>query len=707
MDKIVKYKKSPLQKLADRVLTENELEIKIGDQFMNNRGDVLTVEKFVRDFYMEDNDGNGQELKKPRKVETIEIRCWYEYLGNVQQEDGTIEVETCKSYHNYSLREFKNDLVKLEKPIEEYEKQAMAIITGAEPMPEVPKSGEATGTELVFAGGKDTLIAIQSGMIKKKNEAQILYRTIESIIKSKTQNLYSMVSEMEKQIAKVSKVIHTLELYIGINEDVVQIAFGKPADVKEPICIRQQMLYMDEEVADIENGGIDITKIEQFDKWLSKNYKICIPEEKCIVVFRVRRNEKDYGDPWYTAQMKIANEKTYFCIRNGTNVYRIWANIRVNTRLFPKKEELNSLLKEYETTHSNSDKERMESKFFKYKQQGIILQGLLDRTEILHPLPAEHIKLADDQCVIDGFVRFIGDDELCLPDGHLEFWNWHKKINKNVGVGSRILWVSELGGRRKNGGDRFFRYYNEHNIPPMPRTDIFTLEELKVSETDYKIERIFNTHKDWIKITSGKSKKYRVTRTPWNDPDDFTNPKYCEDGDTSHINTPDHKKYKWVECNVFSKSGSYEMETKIVPYLILKYNPKDTVYSGWGYYSNERKNRLSFKVEPDERALFNYDQIDLRDIEYYLHSRINRHLYLDMMPVLLQMREHRLKEIEQEKDFVRLVIGQLLNYNIADIDSKVWQAVDWWKHKNKWKRPIAKDDTLALRMISKKILRGI
>jgi len=29
--------------------------------------------------------------------------------------------------------------------------------------------------------------------------------------------------------------------------------------------------------------------------------------------------------------------------------------------------------------------------------------------------------------------------------------------------------------------------------------------------------------------------------------------------------------------------------------------------------------------------------------------------------------------------------------------------VDWWKYKNKWKRPIDKDDAKALRMIERKL----
>jgi hypothetical protein len=39
------------------------------------------------------------------------------------------------------------------------------------------------------------------------------------------------------------------------------------------------------------------------------------------------------------------------------------------------------------------------------------------------------------------------------------------------------------------------------------------------------------------------------------------------------------------------------------------------------------------------------------------------------------------------------------------IYQEIFDAIDWWKFKNMWKRPIEKDDTKALRMIVKHILK--
>jgi hypothetical protein len=45
----------------------------------------------------------------------------------------------------------------------------------------------------------------------------------------------------------------------------------------------------------------------------------------------------------------------------------------------------------------------------------------------------------------------------------------------------------------------------------------------------------------------------------------------------------------------------------------------------------------------------------------------------------------------------------LKNLNEEKIYELIWDAIDWWKHKNLYKRPIDKDDAKALRMIVKKL----
>ena len=156
--------------------------------------------------------------------------------------------------------------------------------------------------------------------------------------------------------------------------------------------------------------------------------------------------------------------------------------------------------------------------------------------------------------------------------------------------------------------------------------------------------------------------------------------------------------------------GIYTVEEKIVKEVRGLRNP-----DGSPVYSNQyrilympngdasrweaRKNRISFLVYESDRNLLNYDRISLDDLEYYINNRRERKDFLNILPTLIGLRRERLKELEDEKGFVALMAREL------DVDEKIiWEAVDWWKYKVVWKRPVRKDDALAWRMIRKRVI---
>ena len=72
----------------------------------------------------------------------------------------------------------------------------------------------------------------------------------------------SATDKYRKMIKRVMKVIGQIELYLGINEDIIQIQEGETSDA--PITLRQQLLYMDEEYGSTLNDGLDFKNIEEF-----------------------------------------------------------------------------------------------------------------------------------------------------------------------------------------------------------------------------------------------------------------------------------------------------------------------------------------------------------------------------------------------------------------------------------------------------------
>jgi hypothetical protein len=148
----------------------------------------------------------------------------------------------------------------------------------------------------------------------------------------------------------------------------------------------------------------------------------------------------------------------------------------------------------------------------------------------------------------------------------------------------------------------------------------------------------------------------------------------------------------WHECRNVGKSFVIKWWQ---PMLSILYHDSNKTFWRASWETTKQK-RTRFKLYKDDACILNYDQISLDDINFYLENRTDRHNYLTMMPVLRNLKKLRLEELENEKHFVNLVKQQ-----VTATDEQIWSAVEWWKTKNQWKRPIHQDDAKALRMITK------
>lgn len=519
-----------------------------------------------------------------------------------------------------------------------------------------------------YKEGPDVEMSTEIVAVKSKENLQAMIDSIEDIrmkrgqlklminfqleqIKNKfdivRRELEEQVSIMNTQVDKIKKVITIIELYVGISEELVQIQSGKASESSIPLSLRQQILFMDEEVGILEDQGIDHRNIEEFDKWLltDDHYKQIIPEEKCIVVLKPRRYFKvDYnGDAIKDPQDML----TYFLIRNGENFYRIYtANLHVPQRLFPKRKEFQELIEKMNpdlSTYSKWDQEKVEDFTYMYQRMVFFIQGLIDRTEVFRPMETK-INLMD----VEGsssMVNLIYDDELCLPPNQLTFREWQSKINKDIEIGSRIIYARGVGyaDSRWNSKKRFLRDYDKYCTPQYPQDGI-----------------------------------YQVVEAVKNIPE-------------------------WVEGGTSNSHTEYRKEK----HICIRYNPGGMVYS-WTY-CKQRKNDLSFLIYPDNDVeILNYDQIEISDVEFYLTTRLGRSEYLSYLPLLKTIRKHLLEEQEQEDHFCLMLIGEIEKRGLKCkkgilVEDVIMDLIDWWKFKNKWKRPINKDDELAMRMIERRL----
>lgn len=601
--------------------------------------------------------------------------------------------------------------------------------------------------------------ALDAILVKQKQELQALYAKAEHAI-----------AVFKKQLKKIQRLITTLEIYLGIHENVIQICEGEPAPANLPIHLFQQIKFMDEEVGDPTDGGLDYSKIEQWDEWVvqDRNFEKIIPMPRGICVMQVRRFHKE-RDPDMHPQMRrmfeMLDKKVYVMIRNGDNVYRIWSeHIDMPGRMFPKRSEIQDLLDEMQKDVNNSSDhyrdevaEKADEKFdeyiFNYKRIILMVQGILYRTEIFVPLPLGLDLFKPETHA--GKVVFVYDDELSLPDGRLSFADWHSNINSTIIKGSRILLGRGDFSSSRNLGDRIMTkdrlviQVNEHTHIPGPENDVYSVEEYKTEEWKYvtKVvnreeylaelkEVVSSTDKDKKdELLNGTGSSVRLDyRRSWVEIPENVKMQYMADQ-----MMPESIKRMYTFYELYTWAGkpstrtswvgdkrkttaytqwSKVQEKTIVKYLCIRYNPGDTVYAGWGKsfrdgngYSRTRKVPLTWLIDKYDNFIINYDRISLDDIEYYINSRIERQNYVKTLPLLYTIRKKLIAEMAWEEKFITFTEQEIKRELPIDADLKplIRRAIEWWKMDavRVWKRPITEDDTKALVMIKQETKRLI
>jgi len=455
--------------------------------------------------------------------------------------------------------------------------------------------------------------------------------------------LDAKLAGMKEMIAHAEEAVWTLNLYLGKDEEVVRLKKGTPAPPEQRIVIRQLVLYMDEECAIApEKGGIDFKNIETFDKWLlnPKHLEQVIPETKAVVALKVRRHDKNYGtkNAWEEALLNQANKVTYWLIRNGDNLYRIYTCLPVDDVIVPRQEEFDDLLTKSEYDWSTRDykktvlrpgsdgwmeaMDKFDARRRHYMRVLLFLQGLIDRTRIFAPMPVERINLMKERIHAE-YVNYVydGQENRLLPTGLVSFREWQKSVNAKLDVGHRIIGA--------------FDSYNMWNIREEKRVHPKGAS-FPNSLTLYTIER-----------KEGERLFFRYERV----------------GDT-----------------VYPRS----------------------YYRSYYEKSHPPKRRASYWLEANDINALNFDLADAETMQFYLDDRVNRHDYINMFPVLKTAIALKEKEQKAEAPFRLLLTGEIMKAYDAkrsEAEGIVPDLVYWWKLKNKIHRALLSDDAKALRMI--------
>ncbi len=220
------------------------------------------------------------------------------------------------------------------------------------PMRQAIAAQTSSSTALAVVHGVDDVKKYKNALVKAKEKTlpELFTRVKEqheamaTWMKAELIPAQAELGAAKEVVEVIEGKIHTVELYAGLQEELVCVREGSPADLSAKVHLMQRMHFMDEEcLARYEAGGMDFRDIETFDAWLARdgNFGRILPHERSVIAFRIRRNGKEYKDlnPFIRFAFNQENLKTFLYIRNGAQLWRMQTSINFAEELFPRRED--------------------------------------------------------------------------------------------------------------------------------------------------------------------------------------------------------------------------------------------------------------------------------------------------------------------------------------------------------------------------------
>lgn len=545
----------------------------------------------------------------------------------------------------------------------------------------------SSSTEMVHVGSadpeklRDRMLEVRREAKEKAKEVQAAADQVREEIRreldrqrtemeTRMREAMAVIEPLQAQVKRMEEGIWTVSLYLGATEEIVSLREGTPAPLDTPLTLRTSVLAMDEEVAafPVVNGepdwqGMDYRDVEMFDRWLTEDpahLDQVLPEGRGIVVFTPRRTEKVYSEnPLINSAMNKENFESYWLIRNGENLHRMSTNFLAGATLMPVTSEFTALFRReiynretntYELvdilpgTREWAEAEKaQDTKRRHYMRVALIVQGLIDRTEVLAPLHAG-VNVMQQTTYDDGLVVVIDDTDNMIASSREPYYTWIRRLNRELRPGMRLIgtfrgteWDQyEFRGDRYSSAEGNERLH-PHNAERPPTETLLTIEDRK-------------------NFQGKKGLVVRYERTK-----EIYDPKL------------------WVE----TKPG--------------------WGYRG-GYRVPEQ--RASAVILPDDVAIIPFDLVTENEMQAYLDARTERHAYANSFPLLQAAIAAKQTERAAEapfRDLLTRVLAGDHDQEQADVAPHVDELVHRFKLGNKWHRPLvslnAEDEAKALRLI--------
>lgn len=307
---------------------------------------------------------------------------------------------------------------------------------------------------------KDQMVTQRGALLRQKQAVEAAAASakaeVEKKVKAMEAELRAQLALLEPALAQLARLedgVDALNIYLGRDEEIITVLEGERAPADHVITIRQSVLAMDEEsLISADSFGMDFRDIDRFVEWLQRDpahVEQLIPERKGITALIARRARSEHEDPWMQQAADQKNRETWWLVRNGECLWLTTTDFTVGNRTVPTPKEFTDMFIE-RGSFGRPDRplepgsakwlkaeERADKRTRHYMKVALLLQGLLDRTTVLHP--HDNPSFLDQAHYDSGRVQVILDDENALTDGRPSYSEWLRQKKADLHAGMRVI----------------------------------------------------------------------------------------------------------------------------------------------------------------------------------------------------------------------------------------------------------------------------
>lgn len=454
------------------------------------------------DIYVTKNPGQYTELyrldgRDDKYPDCFRVTRLNPLTGEAMKEDGgykrdRIDEGQLRQYYRYLSHDLAETLSLARKVMDGDTAAVRRAVLGDEGEG-TPGSSDVTALTSGRPAGEVNEMLLQAEV--RQNRLQEIQMAAELMATAKRNELDRKLREMNgvldtfrEKVRDLVRVVTILNLYLGKEVAVEQVADGEAADASEPLHLRQRILFMDEELCAHIDHEADYNDIGLFLQWLREpaNRDIVVPEQRCIVAVKPKRFEMGYrsGDSYYDAAREQWNKHTYLILRNGEKLYVVDSDdLDCHDWMFPHKDHETAFaakMADPATSFKDSLAKSHKNDNYRAMRLAAFIQGILDHGDIMGPFDTETSVMKMKNVVL------VRDDEDVLGSGLPPFSDFQKEKNALLRRGKRVIYIPSRGYQERAGGPYWYasgdyrRYYAyESSKPGVPGVGLYSLQKEK------------------------------------------------------------------------------------------------------------------------------------------------------------------------------------------------------------------------------------